>query len=98
MDAFQGCYKDGTDGTRDCRYFAAVYPLFRIALYFVYAGTLSTLFYAIGTIGLSLSAMLIALVQPYKKMFATYNTTDTVLSLLLAAWYASISCLTMSQL
>ena len=48
--------------------------------------------------GLSLFAILIALVQPYKKMFATYNTTDTVLILLLAALYASISCLTMSQL
>ena len=27
VDAFQGCYKDGTNGTRDCRYFS---------LYFVY--------------------------------------------------------------
>ena len=25
MDAFQGGYKDGTNGTRDCRYFEALY-------------------------------------------------------------------------
>ena len=25
MDAFQGCYKNGTDGTRDCRWFSGVY-------------------------------------------------------------------------
>ena len=30
MDAFQGCYKDGTDGTRDCRYFAVIHPLFKL--------------------------------------------------------------------
>ena len=24
VDAFQGCYKDGTNGTRDCHYFAAL--------------------------------------------------------------------------
>ena len=28
IDAFQGCYKDGTNGTRDCRYFAAAFFLF----------------------------------------------------------------------
>ena len=30
MDAFQGCYKNGTDGTRDYRYFAGLYLLFRV--------------------------------------------------------------------
>ena len=29
-DAFQGCYKDGTNGTRDFRYFAATYLMVRI--------------------------------------------------------------------
>ena len=29
MDAFQGCYKNGTDGTRDYRYFAGLYLVFR---------------------------------------------------------------------
>ena len=27
VDAFQGCYKDGTNGTRDCRYFASLHIL-----------------------------------------------------------------------
>ena len=97
MDAFQGCYKDGTDGTRDCRYFAAVYPLFKITLFLVYAVTLSGLFYAVGTVGLVLLAMLIVIVQPYKVKFATYNTTDSVLILLLAGWYASVLCLSVSS-
>ena len=31
-NAFQGCYKNGTNGTRDYRYFAGFYLLFRIVL------------------------------------------------------------------
>ena len=30
VDAFQGCYKDGTTGTPDCRFFSGLYLLFRI--------------------------------------------------------------------
>ena len=99
MDAFQGCYKDGTDGTRDCRYFAVVQPLCKIMVFFVFAVTLGELFLAIGTVGLLLLAILlvIAIVQPYKMKFDAYNTTDTVLILLLAAWFASILCLNMSH-
>ena len=32
-DAFQGCYKNGTSGTRDYRYFAGLYLLFRIVMW-----------------------------------------------------------------
>ena len=41
VEAFQGCYKDGTNGTRDCRYFAGLYFIFRIIpvpLYFSLGG------------------------------------------------------------
>ena len=98
MDAFQGCYKDGTDGTRDCRYFAVIYPLFKISLLFMYVVTLSELYYAIVTVGLLLVAMLIVIVQPYKIQFATYNTTDSVLIVLLAALYASLLCFSVSSI
>ena len=29
MDTFQGCYKDGTNGTRDCHYFTTLYLITR---------------------------------------------------------------------
>ena len=31
-DTFQGCYKNGTEGTKDYRYFAGLYLIFRIVL------------------------------------------------------------------
>jgi hypothetical protein len=40
VDAFQGCYKDGTEpGTRDFRWFSAVYLSFRCVA-FLYSGLL----------------------------------------------------------
>ena len=37
MQCFQGYYRDRTDGGRECRYFAAVYPAFRIATFVMYS-------------------------------------------------------------
>ena len=69
MDAFQGCYKNGTEGTRDYRYLAGLYMFLRCLL--VTPVAIVTPFVA---------SILIALCQPYKR--SVFNTVD---SLLLAA-------------
>ena len=39
-DVFQGCYKNGTNGTRGCQYFAGLYFVLRIVLLLaMYGGT-----------------------------------------------------------
>ena len=80
MDAFQGCYKNGTDGTRDCRYFSAMYLLVRISFFIAFAVTLSSSVYVgclfVGVI-FTLFAILFTVVQPYKTPI--YNVVDTVL-------------------
>ena len=86
IDAFQGCFKDGTNGTRDCRYFAAVYLIMRLILFFLFAFTLSAAFYAVAILALIGIAMLIIIVQPYKAKFTSYNTVDSVFILTLAMW------------
>lgn len=72
-DKFQGCYKDGTDKSRDYRYFAGLYLLFRI-LYHLrviwnnkYSIFLSQLFPLT-------AATAFALFHPYKNDF--YNRLD----------------------
>ena len=45
MDAFQGSFKNGTDGTRDCRYFAALYLILRVAVYLSLVGDMLFLKY-----------------------------------------------------
>ena len=36
LNTFYGCYKDGTEGTSDCRYFAGLYFVFRIVFISTY--------------------------------------------------------------
>ena len=80
MDALQGHYKDGTHGTRDCRWFAALYLIFRIlflVIFVAYASVFFWLYFAIPMILVVL--FLTAVFQPYKSTF--YNNTDTFLLL-----------------
>ena len=69
VDAFQGHYKDGTEpGTRDCRWFAAVYSLGRIIiLYIIFGITQDVLCYALAGISLLLIVLVTAMLQPYKS-------------------------------
>ena len=86
IDVFQGYYKDGTNGTRDCRFFAAVYLLLRFILFLVFAITRSSVFYAVAGLVFIGMAMILAIVQPYKAAFAVYNVVDIVFVLTMAMW------------
>ena len=74
VDSFHGCYKDGTEpGTRDCRWFAAVFLLIRILGFFLFTGTGGT-----GNLEFSILTMLFLLlllvtVQPFKEEVAHYT-------------------------
>ena len=84
-DAFQGCYKDGTvEGTRDCRYFAGLYFIFRIVVMIIYIIQLQMpmVQYLIQQVLCVLLITLFALVQPYKQSF--YNKLDIGFFTLLA--------------
>ena len=98
IDAFQGCYKDGTNGTRNCRYFAAAFLLARILLFIIFTLTQTTLFYGAALLVFILLVMVIPIVQPYKPRFSTYNAVDSVLVLLMALWCATIVCVTIAGL
>ena len=91
MDAFQGCYKNGTDGTRDCRYFSVLYLLVRIFFFIAIAVTFSSSIYVasffVGVI-FTLFALLFTFVQPYKT--PVYNVVDTVLLATVALIYFCI--------
>ena len=86
IDAFQGYYKDGTNGTRDCRYFAGVYFFVRLALFILLAVTRNIVFYALAILLFIGLAMLLAIVQPYRAEFAAYNVVDIVFVLTMAMW------------
>ena len=76
MDAFQGCFKDGTNGTRDCRYFAAVYLITRVGVHlaatFKIVANNSVLISVLVIVSLLLSSF-----HPYKEWL--YNVLDVLL-------------------
>lgn len=79
-DKFQGCYKDGTNKTRDYRYFAGIYLLIRIlyhirviwnTIYSIYISQIIPLF----------AAFLFGVLRPYRNDL--YNRLDCALFILL---------------
>ena len=82
VNAFQGCYKDGTNGTRDCRYFASLHILLRATFVFVFGFTKNPTTYALAeVILLSIYILLFVNVQPYKKR--AYNIADSLVIMVL---------------
>ena len=77
-DVLQGCYKNGTNGTRDCRYFAGLYLVFRIVLLpALYGGSIFG-FYdeMVSTVCLITASLLFLLFRPYKDR-ALLNIWDS---------------------
>ena len=88
-DAFQGSFKDGTNGTRDCRYFAVIYQLPRILGFVIYSLVHTDYWFYFMALVCTFQAVLIATIQPYKKNI--HNKIDVILMLIIAMLYASIS-------
>jgi len=93
-DAFQGACKNGTNGTRDHRWFAIVYPSAHIFCYITYAITLSPFAYALINFMLIGIAALIAVVQPYKK--TSHNIFNTLIVLTVTLITASMTSMSSS--
>ena len=85
MDSFLGSFKDGTDGTRDYRYFASIFLLFRIAISIEY-GLLYFSFHTGVLLTCALLGTLIAITQPYVKKYAYFNRLDPLMILFLVFW------------
>ena len=80
MQCFQGYYRDRTDGGRECRYFAAVYPAFRIAAYVICSITLNDSFVLIVFICATVIFTIVFL-SPYKQTYERYNKLDVAMIL-----------------
>ena len=86
VEKFHCCYRDGTDGGRDMRSFSGLYFLLRYLVCLTLVSDipqLTTFFSLTPSFLFVVSAVLIALVKPYKKTYM--NVLNTVLLLLLAS-------------
>ena len=87
MDNILACYKDGTNGTRNCRYFGVVYHLAYIVILGGFALTKSILMVGVNAFICILIGMLVAVIRPYKS--EVYNIVDTVLILSVGLGFAA---------
>ena len=87
VEVFQGCYKDGTNGTPDRRYFAGIYFVFRVVTFslFVLVLNLATLLLSLQFV-FTIGAVLIIILEPYKVSF--YNKLDAAVFGILALAHA----------
>ena len=91
MDSFNGCYKDGTEpGTRDCRWFAAIFFLVRFVGFMVYALEPTVIFFSLAAICLLLLVLAIVNVQPFKLRKAHYSRINTTFFTFLSLLYISL--------
>ena len=99
MDAFQGCYKDGTKpGTHDCRWFSSLYFLCLFLLYVLGAFTPSIFASVMVPIVLLNLSLFIMAVQPFKSSLAHYTLLNAVFIQLLAHFYIIFFAIVFSDL
>lgn len=73
IDTFQGCYKDGTNGAADRRYFAGLYFVFRVVLLLVFSQSKDVISLLSSKAVASIIFLFICAVsQPYKKAIYTF--------------------------
>lgn len=73
IEIFQGCYKDGTDGTGDRRYFAGLYFVFRVVILLVFSQSKEVVTLLTYKAVVSIIFLFIcAISQPYKKALYTF--------------------------
>ena len=100
LHAFQQYYKDGTNGTMDCRWYAAYYILVNLGLFLLFSVCVGTrsIVYIFLIIYFTLLALIVLLVEPYKEEYSFYNVLDCVQYLWLAIFCSSIVFLDFSGL
>ena len=90
MDAFQGCYKDGTQpGTRDCRWFAAAFIITRVLVLQLGIFTPNVVFFPFAAMAMVLLSLLIVIIQPFKHNLEYHSTVNAIFTLLLALLFTT---------
>ena len=89
VNCYQGYYKDGTNGTRDCRCFSITFFLFEVLLVSVFVSSKSMFVFPVAALILMIGMFVMFVVQPYKEQFKQYILVDAFMILTLAINFAT---------
>ncbi|XP_064388624.1 uncharacterized protein LOC135336696 [Halichondria panicea] len=84
VNCYQGYYKDGTNGTRDYRWFSVTGFLLKLIVFLLFALSPSIYCYSIGTLFIITLMFMHLLLRPYKEEFKVYDITDAFMLLILS--------------
>ena len=91
VESFLGCYKDGTEpGTRDYRWFAVLFLLWRILAQITASITVGSAYFPGATVTLILLVILLTSLRPFKSSVAHYTRINTTFVLILALFYTAV--------
>lgn len=74
IDVFQGSFKDGTNGTRDYRFFSGFLLLIKFMFCATFWMTHTNVYYSVASVWILVYCSLVASCKPYKKMRDNYIT------------------------
>ena len=86
---FQKYYKDGSNGTWDCRWFAGFFIIIKSLAYFTYSYSLSNISYIFIVILFISAAAIIVILEPYKEEYIQFNVISANLFLWEALLFTS---------
>ena len=92
VDTFQKYYKDGSNGSWDCRWFAGFFILYKSSMYLVYAISKSNNILFILVLLLAIiGVVVVVIVEPYKEEYSVFNTIFAIFFLWVALLAVSVS-------
>ena len=90
MYSFNQYYKDGRDGSMDCRWFAAFYVLTRLGFYMNLFFTRTALTYNLLFVYSLICSLVVVIAQPYKKEYDRYNVLDPIITIVAALFFGGM--------
>ena len=93
VDVFQGPFKDGTNGTKDYRYFSGCFLLIPLLINLTFMLTLSSIYYSLTCFWILIYLTLHLVFRPYKRLLHNYIGIAMSLALLAFHWSLAIDSL-----
>ena len=97
VEVFQGHFKDGTNNTRDYRYFSGCILLVLLILNLTFSLTQSSMYYPVASVWILIYLTLHLVFRPYKRSIHNFTTSTILMALLVFYWGMTINCEALSM-
>ncbi|XP_064388117.1 uncharacterized protein LOC135336288 [Halichondria panicea] len=87
VNCYQGYYKDGTNGTRDYRWFSVSYFILQLIMFVLFTVTQSIYCFSIGALFIVTLMFMHLSLRPYKEEFKVYDITDAFMLLSMSGMF-----------